>query len=424
MSAALPSMITAQKIVAVDDNPASLYSTSRILRSAGFEVIEATTGAEALAAAEQDVGLIILDINLPDIDGLEVCRRLRARTNTAFLPIIHLTATFVAHDDMLQGLSAGGDSYLTHPVDPPVLIATVRALLFARQADVLKRTTDARFRTIFELASSGIALIDPDLVFRDVNPEFCRLAGRERADIIGKQLHRLIAPGHEETLQETAPVARRWRPLGRHDARGAPGRQRLRSRMAHRRRKRPRRAHRHRHQCHRARKAAGQRTRRAHRGRAQQPAQGRVPGDAVARAAQSAERDAGLGQRAQAQERDAGHARAGTRRDRAQLARAEPSHRGPARFRRHPLRQDARRRGCHSARARRRIRRRGGAARRPEQGRRAAPARRRPRCLRDGRRLAPAADRLEPAHQRHQVHAGRRPHRHERAADGRHTKSR
>jgi PAS domain S-box-containing protein len=195
---ALPNPITNQKIVVVDDNPASLYSTSRILRAAGFEVIEATTGTDALAAAGQDIGLIILDINLPDIDGLEVCRRLRARSNTAYLPIIHLTATFVASDDMAQGLSAGGDSYLTHPVDPPVLIATVRALLFARQADVLKRTTDARFRTIFELASSGIALLDPELVFRDVNPEFCRLSGRDRADIIGKKCIEIIAPGHEE----------------------------------------------------------------------------------------------------------------------------------------------------------------------------------------------------------------------------------
>ena len=202
MNASLQNPITQQKVVVVDDNPASLYSTSRILRSAGFDVVEATTGAEALAAAEQDVGLIVLDINLPDIDGLEVCRRLRARSNTAYLPIIHLTATFVANDDLMQGLSAGGDSYLTHPVDPPVLIATVRALLFARQADVLKRTTDARFRTIFELASSGIAMLDTELTFQDVNPEFCRLAGRPRGDIIGKKCVDVIAPGHEELCRQ------------------------------------------------------------------------------------------------------------------------------------------------------------------------------------------------------------------------------
>jgi len=198
--------ITGQKILVVDDNPASLYSTARILRSGGFEVIEATTGTEALAAAEQDVALLVLDINLPDIDGLEVCRRLRARSHTAFLPIVHLTATFVAHDDHQQGLSAGGDSYLTHPVDPPVLIATVRALLFARQADIVRRTTDARFRTVFELASSGIALLDPDLVYTDVNPEFCRIAARDRNDIIGKGCIDIIAPGHH-ALCKTLHVA-------------------------------------------------------------------------------------------------------------------------------------------------------------------------------------------------------------------------
>jgi PAS domain S-box-containing protein len=214
MSATPPTQIGNQKILVVDDNPASLYATVRILKAGGFEVIEAGTGMGALAAAEhEDIGLIILDINLPDIDGLEVCRRLRARSHTAYLPIIHLSATYVTNNDMTQGLSAGGDSYLTHPVDPPVLIATVRALLFARLADIMKRTTDARFRTIFELASSGIALLDPDLVYRDVNPEFCRLAARARKEIIGKTCADLLPPGHEDLCRKLHEVLRdggRW----------------------------------------------------------------------------------------------------------------------------------------------------------------------------------------------------------------------
>jgi PAS domain S-box-containing protein len=220
----LPGNVTHQRILVVDDNPASLHTTSRILRSGGFEVIEANTGAAALAAADgADIGLIILDINLPDIDGLEVCRRLRARSHTAYLPVIHLTATIVSHGDMTQGLSAGVDSYLTHPVDPPVLIATVRALLFARQADVMKRTTDTRFRTIFELASSGIALLDPDLVYEDVNPEFCRLTGRTREQIVGKKCVELIASGHEDIckkLHAALADGGRWEgtmPIGRPD---------------------------------------------------------------------------------------------------------------------------------------------------------------------------------------------------------------
>ena len=107
MNSPLSASITHQKILVVDDNAASLYSTVRILKSGGFEVIEATNGTDALARAEEDVGLIVLDINLPDIDGLEVCRRLRARSGTAYLPIVHLTATYLAHDHMDQGLNAG-----------------------------------------------------------------------------------------------------------------------------------------------------------------------------------------------------------------------------------------------------------------------------------------------------------------------------
>jgi PAS domain-containing protein len=120
----------------------------------------------------------------------------------AYLPIIHLTATFVANDDLMQGLSAGGDSYLTHPVDPPVLIATVRALLFARQADVLKRTTDARFRTIFELASSGIAMLDTELTFQDVNPEFCRARRPPPRRHHRQEMRRRHRARHEELCRQ------------------------------------------------------------------------------------------------------------------------------------------------------------------------------------------------------------------------------
>jgi PAS domain S-box-containing protein len=201
MKDSLPPEIERQKILVVDDNPASLYTTGHMLRSAGFDVIEADNGGRALELADQ-VGLLILDINLPDVDGFEVCRQLRARSSTAYLPIVHLSATFLDTADMSQGLAAGADSYLTHPADPKVLIATVRALLFARQADVVKRAADARFRKIFELASSGIALLDENLVCRDVNPVFCTLSGHEPAQIIGQPLLGMIAPGQEHTFDQ------------------------------------------------------------------------------------------------------------------------------------------------------------------------------------------------------------------------------
>jgi PAS domain S-box-containing protein len=197
----LPEGMERPTVLVVDDNMPSLYATTRILRGAGFEVIEATSGGEALALADR-AGLIVLDVNLPDMDGFDVCRQLRARTRTAYLPIVHLTATFMERADMTQGLEAGADSYLTHPADPAVLIATVKALLFARQSDVIKRAADARFRKIFELASGGIALLDAQLVYAEVNPALCVILGRDSREIVGRAFADLVSGKQREKLDE------------------------------------------------------------------------------------------------------------------------------------------------------------------------------------------------------------------------------
>jgi CheY-like chemotaxis protein len=89
-------------ILVVDDNTATLYSTSRVLRSANFEVWEAASGAEAISRAADGPDLVILDVNLPDIDGFTVCRTLRTLPVTARTPVIHLSATFVKDVDKVQ----------------------------------------------------------------------------------------------------------------------------------------------------------------------------------------------------------------------------------------------------------------------------------------------------------------------------------
>jgi PAS domain S-box-containing protein len=170
--------------LAVDDNPAALYATARVLKSAGYEVIQATTGSAALAAAPQS-DLVVLDINLPDMDGFEVCRRLRASPATAQLPVLHLSATFTQTKDFELGLEAGADSYLTRPVEAPVLIATVRTLLFARHADLIRRGLDAKLRTMFKLAPIAIAMLDQSLKYESVNPAFCSLTGYSPEELVG-----------------------------------------------------------------------------------------------------------------------------------------------------------------------------------------------------------------------------------------------
>src|SRR5580698_7217607 len=200
------------RLLVVDDNAASLSVTSSILVAAGFEVTEAMNGADALALAAQ-VDLVVLDINLPDIDGFEVCRKLRARADAAYLPIIHLSSTSITSLDRAQGLSAGADSCLTHPVDPAILVATIHALLFARRSDAVRRTADSRFRAVFELASGGIALLNSNLDCIDVNPAFCEIAAVSRTELIGRNMASFVFDIDDNACTEINTILRasgRW----------------------------------------------------------------------------------------------------------------------------------------------------------------------------------------------------------------------
>lgn len=122
-------------ILVVDDNPATRYATLRVLRAAGFTLREAGTGSDALKLADDRVDLVVLDINLPDFSGFEICQALRDRPDTARIAIVHLSASLVDEGSKVTGLDAGADGYLTHPVEPRVLIATVKAFLRARKAE-------------------------------------------------------------------------------------------------------------------------------------------------------------------------------------------------------------------------------------------------------------------------------------------------
>jgi PAS domain S-box-containing protein len=176
-------------VLVVDDNAATRYATSHVLRSVGYQVVTASSGSEALDIAWQaPPDLIVLDINLPDIDGFQVCRELRARPETRRTPITYLSATFVDDADKIIGVDAGADGYLTHPVEAPVLIATVRALLRARRAEEAVQRSEARFKAIFECAMNGIALLTDELVFLDVNPAMSAMLARDREAIVGRHL--------------------------------------------------------------------------------------------------------------------------------------------------------------------------------------------------------------------------------------------
>lgn len=193
---------TASRVLVVDDNPAKRYAIARLLRAAGFIVSEAGSGGEALERAAEGPDAVVLDVNLPDIDGYEVCRILREREGTARTPIIHLSATFTESGDKVHGLESGADGYLTHPVEPPVLVATVKAFIRARRAEEQMRRSEEMYRAVFDKAMNGIVLFDDDRRILDANAAMHRLLGEER--LVGQNL------GRFRSAEATATMAERW----------------------------------------------------------------------------------------------------------------------------------------------------------------------------------------------------------------------
>ena len=214
-------------VLVVDDNPATRYATGRVIRAAGFPTAEAGSGAEAMDLIAAGVSAVVLDVHLPDVDGFELCRRIRANPATATLPVVHLSAEYIRNEDRVTGLNAGADGYMVHPVEPALLVATLQALIRARTAEDRLRRSEQRFRAIYDQAQSGIALIDEQGRFADANPALLKLLGRPREALIGQPVAAFVPADWRSFVEAQLATGGRevapWRgefPL--YSARGAP----------------------------------------------------------------------------------------------------------------------------------------------------------------------------------------------------------
>ena len=122
------------RILHVEDTPAALYARSRLLKQSGYEVMEATTGREALQKlTEGRPELMLIDVNLPDISGLEICQHVRQDPGLRHMPVIQISALNVDDIDAAYGVSSGADFYITEPVRGESLLLVIKALLERRQ---------------------------------------------------------------------------------------------------------------------------------------------------------------------------------------------------------------------------------------------------------------------------------------------------
>jgi two-component system cell cycle response regulator DivK len=118
--------MTDAQVLVVEDNQTNMKLFRDVLQATGYRTLEATTGGRAVElAAEHEPDLVLMDIQLPDIDGVEALGRLRADERTASIPVLALTAQAM-HGDRERFLAAGFDGYISKPVDVAGLIATVK----------------------------------------------------------------------------------------------------------------------------------------------------------------------------------------------------------------------------------------------------------------------------------------------------------
>ena len=168
----------------VDHNDAARYAKSRLLRLAGYQVMEARTGAEALRLTQElRPPLVLVDVLLPDMDGTEVCRQIKANPETTHLMVLHVTASRVTSTDRTLGLERGADGYLLEPVEPAELVASVRALLRLYDREQENRRLLAQLRNITESGITGVAFFNTSGVITDANQTFLNMVGYDTDDL-------------------------------------------------------------------------------------------------------------------------------------------------------------------------------------------------------------------------------------------------
>lgn len=163
-------MAANRTVVVVNDHEAGRYTTVRTLRKAGLTVLEAGTGAEALSMIEASrPALVVLDVNLPDMNGIDICRRLKAADREQLVMVLQVSATNISTPDRVAALEAGADSFLVDPMEPEELVAVSRALIRLHEAeetmrahvaerDILLQEVNHRVKNGLQLVSSILSL--------------------------------------------------------------------------------------------------------------------------------------------------------------------------------------------------------------------------------------------------------------------------
>ncbi len=182
-------MTNKAKILLVDDNPNNRLALRTVLKGSGAELHEAGNGFDALSMClEEEYALILLDVQMPEMDGFEVCEQLRADPRTVDTPVIFLTAAYKEVVDKVRGYVAGATDYLSKPIEDHILKAKVQVFLRLYEQHRLLQESHDFLRiaaTVFE-SQEGMMVTDADNNILRVNQAFARITGYQPEEVIGK----------------------------------------------------------------------------------------------------------------------------------------------------------------------------------------------------------------------------------------------
>ncbi len=191
------------KILVVDDNPNNRLALRTVLKGVRAEVHEAANGLDALSMAlAEQYAMILLDVQMPEMDGFEVCEQLRADPRTANTPILFLTAAFKEVVDKVRGYVAGATDYLEKPIEDHIVKAKVQVFLRLYEQQHLLQQNNDELRvaaTVFE-SQEGMVVTDSNGIILRVNRAFTKITGFSAEDAIGQNPRILKSGIHDSSF--------------------------------------------------------------------------------------------------------------------------------------------------------------------------------------------------------------------------------
>uniref|UniRef100_A0A540VC09 histidine kinase n=1 Tax=Litorilinea aerophila TaxID=1204385 RepID=A0A540VC09_9CHLR len=190
-------------VLIVEDTLTLLRLYSTILRRAGYAVLEATNGQEALALARRHrPPIVLLDRVLPDLEGDEICRQLKADAAFASPYVIMISALRTSDDDRISGLEAGADDYLVKPVNQRELLARIQVAARLLQAQLALQASEVKFRQLVSSSIDGIMLVDETGAIVEWNRGQEAITGLSRPAVVGRpiwEIQALLSPDGQPT---------------------------------------------------------------------------------------------------------------------------------------------------------------------------------------------------------------------------------